>query len=95
MHEHGQGGAKDIAAAADWYRRAAATGLARARLNLGVLLVRGDGVPKDLIEAWALFDLAAAQGLGGAAKARTRIETNMSEAEIDKARALARRTADR
>ena len=45
--------------------------------------------------AWALFDLAAAQGLGDAAAARTRIETDMSGAEIVKARALARRTAER
>ncbi len=93
MRERGQGGAKDTAAAADWYRRAAAAGLARARLNLGVLLARGEGVTKDLIEAWALFDLAAAQGLGDATAARTRIETDMSESDIVKARALARRTA--
>ena len=95
MREHGQGGTKDIAAAAMWYRRAALKGVAQARYNLGVLLVRGEGVTKDLIEAWALFDLAAAQELDIAAAARTRIEANMSKPEIEKARALGRKSADR
>ena len=72
---------------------AAAAGLARARLNLGVLLARGEGVTKDLIEAWALFDLAAAQGLGDATAARNRIETEMSDSDIVKARTLASKTA--
>ena len=57
--------------------------------------MRGEGVTKDLIEAWALFDLATAQELDKAAAARARIETKMSKTEIDKARALALRSADR
>ena len=95
MRERGLGGAKDSAAAAHWYRRGAAAGLARARLNLGVLLARGEGVDKNLVEAWALFELAAAQGLDDAATARNRIEPDMSEAQIAEARALARRGGER
>ena len=94
MREHGQGGTKDIAAAADWYRRAAIKGVVQARYNLGVLLARGEGVTKNLIEAWVLFDLAAAQKLDKAAAARIRIEANMSKTEIEKARALRRKSAD-
>ena len=48
-------------AAADWYRKAAAQGLAQAESNLGILYSEGKGVTQDLPQAAALFRQAAEQ----------------------------------
>jgi TPR repeat protein len=53
--EHGVGVAKDVPAAADWYRQAAAKGDAVAMTNLGTLLVVGKDIPQDAARAAELF----------------------------------------
>jgi serine/threonine-protein kinase len=64
--ETGSAGPKDPAAAADWYRKAADAGLAKARYNLGGLYYRGEGVLKDTHVAAEWFSKAASQNHAGA-----------------------------
>nr|WP_314544394.1 TonB family protein [uncultured Massilia sp.] len=61
-YEHGTYGEKDLAKAADWYRKAAESGNAIAQNNLGVLYHRGAGVLLDAKEAAYWYAKAAAQG---------------------------------
>ena len=56
----------DYAGAVAIYRTQAETGSAVAQNNLGVLLLRGQGVEEDPVEARKWFERAAAQGLPGA-----------------------------
>jgi eukaryotic-like serine/threonine-protein kinase len=64
--ETGSAGPKDPGAAADWYRKAADAGMAKARYNLGGLYYRGEGVPKDSRVAAEWFSKAAYQNHAGA-----------------------------
>jgi serine/threonine protein kinase len=66
LFETGSGGAKDPGAAADWYRKAADAGMAKARYNLGGLYYRGEGVPKDPRIAAEWYSKAAYQNHAGA-----------------------------
>jgi hypothetical protein len=61
-HERGQGVEQSAAAAARWYRRAAAQGLADAEYNLALLYLDGRGVAQDLEETVRLFRAAAERG---------------------------------
>ena len=58
----GRGAPADAAAAAIWYRKAAAQGDAQAQLVLASMLEQGFGVAKSLTEAAAWYRKAAAQG---------------------------------
>ncbi|MCP4380614.1 MAG: hypothetical protein GY798_04205 [Hyphomicrobiales bacterium] len=62
----GLGVAKDLAAAAFWYRRAAENGVAVAQYRLASLLERGRGVTKDIDGAMGWYRRAAEQGNLGA-----------------------------
>jgi TPR repeat protein len=53
---------RDLATAAQWFRRAADLGHAKAQVNLGVQYERGDGVRRDYAEAVRWYRTAAAQG---------------------------------
>jgi TPR repeat protein len=65
-YENGRGVAQEDAEAVNWYRLAAAQGLAKAQVNLGYLYSMGRGVVKDDTEAANWYRLAAAQGHAGA-----------------------------
>lgn len=63
----GQDGAgQDFTKAADWYRKLAKTGDARAQTSLGLMYARGYGVGKNLAEAHRWWNFAAAQNDPGA-----------------------------
>ena len=53
---------EDYAQALDWYRRAAAQGLAEAQSNLGVMYEDGLGIAKDYAKAVASYREAAMHG---------------------------------
>ena len=55
IHEIGIGGAPDYVEAAKWYKRAADSGNRAAAVNLAALYERGQGVPKDMNAAVALY----------------------------------------
>jgi uncharacterized protein len=57
----GQAGvARDDKRAADFFGKAATAGHRRAEINLGILYLRGQGVPRDLVQARAWLEKAAA-----------------------------------
>ncbi|PIV89027.1 MAG: hypothetical protein COW48_02760 [Hydrogenophilales bacterium CG17_big_fil_post_rev_8_21_14_2_50_63_12] len=58
MLEQGQGTEADVAAAFNWYMKAAKQGLADAYYALGDMYSRGISVSKDAVQAYAWFDLA-------------------------------------
>jgi TPR repeat protein len=58
MLEQGQGADADVAAAYDWYMKAAKQGLSDAYYALGDLYSRGVSVSKDALQAYVWFDLA-------------------------------------
>jgi eukaryotic-like serine/threonine-protein kinase len=62
LFENGWGGPKDPGTAAEWYRKAAEQGLAKARANLGTMYYEGNGLPKDPTAAALWFSRAASQG---------------------------------
>ncbi|NHN83253.1 sel1 repeat family protein [Acetobacter musti] len=61
-HHFGRGCPKDLARAAVHYGRAAALGDEWGRYNLGILTLRGLGMPADRSRAFALFSEAARNG---------------------------------
>ncbi|HEY0650425.1 tetratricopeptide repeat protein, partial [Phenylobacterium sp.] len=58
----GEGGAQDLAGAAQWFRKAAAAGVVESQYNLGLLYQSGNGVAQDTSQARYWFRLAAARG---------------------------------
>lgn len=60
------GAEQDFAKAADWYRRLAKAGDARAQTSLGLMYARGYGVQKNLAEAHRWWNFAAVQNDPGA-----------------------------
>lgn len=60
------GAGQDFARAADWYRRLARSGDARAQTSLGLMHARGYGVPKNMAEAHRWWNFAAIQNDPGA-----------------------------
>jgi TPR repeat protein len=53
---------RDEARALDLFQKAAAAGHTRAQINLGILYLRGLGVPRDIVNARAWLEKAAASG---------------------------------
>jgi len=62
-HELGCGVAQCNVQAAQWYARAADTGLDWAQFNLADLVLRGRGTPPDCARAMSLYRAAADQGM--------------------------------
>jgi TPR repeat protein len=75
--------------AIDFYLDLARTGLADAQLVLGDMYKEGDGVSKNLVEAFAWYYLAAQQGLEEAIKPMNEVMRSLPEEQWAKARALA------
>jgi len=53
-----------------------------AQKNLGVMYVKGEGVPQNYVEAYKWWSLAAAQGDSGAAQNRDMVRDMMTPAQI-------------
>jgi TPR repeat protein len=66
--------------AVELFEKAANAGHARAQLNLGILYLRGQGVPRDLIQARAWLEKAAA---GGDPQALYALARTLSESGAD------------
>ena len=62
MYYQGKGVPKDVGKAAEWCRKAAEQGDARAQDNLGTMYYHGEGVPKDFVKAAEWYSKAAEQG---------------------------------
>ncbi|MDB4576358.1 hypothetical protein N9091_01430 [bacterium] len=73
-----------------WFTKAAEWGDAVAQSNLGVMYVNGEGVPEDFPMAYMWWNLAAAQGDGGAKDNKKRLSELMTPEDISKAQKLSR-----
>jgi len=78
LESGGSGIARNVEAAAGWYREAAMAGDAVAQMNLAQLYAEGRGVRQDRICALAWFTLAADQGRNWAAQRRQSLAAAMS-----------------
>ncbi|MGU3537194.1 hypothetical protein [Methylobacterium sp. A54F] len=85
----GASGRPDYASASAWFRRAAEFGVRDSQYNLAVLYARGLGMTQDLVQSYAWFSAAAAQGDEDAAKKRDDVATKLSPGDLANARAAA------
>ncbi len=73
----------DLSMAVSWYRKAAEQGYPRALICLGELFEEGHGVPKDEVEAYAHYNLAAIMfGRHGARSAYGEIAGSVRRSEM-------------
>jgi len=72
------------------FRLLAEQGHAQAQVNLGILYSQGRGVPKDSVQAYRWYTLAASQGDDLAEKFTDHLEKSMTLAQLAEAQRLAR-----
>jgi hypothetical protein len=89
LYADGLGVERDASRAAEWYRKAASHGEPLGQAALGAAYFTGSGVPRDRVEAYTWTSLAAAQGYPKALDNLAAMERELSEQEIDLARARA------
>jgi TPR repeat protein len=77
--------AGDYAVAARIWGALAEEGNAMAQLGLAGLYRQGIGVPRDLVEAYVWFDLAAAQGRRGAQERRHELAAELTSEQLAEA----------
>ena len=83
-----QGYKRDPVAAVSWYTQAAMKKNPDALFNLGACLEDGDGVQKNLIDAYAHYTLAKRYGRASDSKQRLEeLEARMSPGDIEKGKA--------
>lgn len=86
MYRGGMGIQRDERRAAYWYRAAAEQGVPEAQFFLGLMRESGRGVERDPVQAWMWFRLAADQGDEDASFRRARLEAELGEETLAKAR---------
>ncbi len=88
-------GADRWSRAVRWYGRAADAGSPVARMNLGEILAEGrPGVARDRVRAWIWLTLASRQGRAWADERRARLEADMTDEDLARARQRLRARAD-
>jgi TPR repeat protein len=75
--------------ASQWFRKAADFGSPEAQYRLALNYFHGAGVPKSVNQAYAWFDVAAAQGHLLAVNARESLATRMTRTEVEAGERLA------
>jgi localization factor PodJL len=88
-YARGEGAPLDEAAAFRWFRQAAELGVADSQYNLGVLYQQGRGVNASASEALFWFLVASRQGDQDAAARATALEPQLSQMQLQQARARA------
>jgi TPR repeat protein len=74
--------------AAAWYRKAAEQGLANGQNHLGFMYDKGKGVPRNSVNAYMWWNLAAAGGSKKAERERDRLGSSMAAGDVAKAQQL-------
>ena len=82
MYDQGASVERDLARAANWYRKAAEQGFMDAQTNLGMMYYRGEGVSRDDTEAARWLQQAANKGDAEAAALLKRISRENSQATV-------------
>ena len=72
------------------FRLLAEQGHTEAQMNLGIMYSQGQGVPKDDVQAYGWYTLAAGQGDDLATKFQTLLEKSMTPDQNAEAQQLAR-----
>ncbi len=87
---HGNGGVnQDFLMAYDWYRRSAQSGNAKAQYSLGLMNVKGHGMPRNQTQAFVWWFMSAGQGEKQALESLQTLSKSMTQEQIDQAQALA------
>ena len=73
---------RDYAAAFVEWRASAAQGDPKSQYMLGRLYEQGSGVPRNFVQAYAWYNLAASKGLAEAVEARDRMEPKLTSAQL-------------
>ena len=85
-YAEGRGGVEtNIKTAASWFEKAAQRGVVDSQYNLGVLYESGQGLPKNLTEAYIWYSIAAAQGDQFARKHIDLLKQQLSAADLKRA----------
>ena len=82
----GRGVSKDVSAAKALIEKAANSGQLLAQYILGRRLVRGDGIPKDLIEGCAWLMLANSRGYENAGKLLELVLGEIDQSDVRQAK---------
>ncbi|WP_422372585.1 peptidoglycan-binding protein [Hoeflea sp.] len=81
------GPAPDYTNAAEWFERAAEIGVRDSQVNLAILYARGDGVPRDLVQSYKWFAIAANEGDKDAGVKRDEVFNALRPEQVEAARA--------
>ena len=68
------GNAQDLTEAAKWYQKATTLGVQAAMLNLGLMYLRGEGLPQNYVKGYDLIKQAAVNGSEQASLVRDAVE---------------------
>ncbi len=90
MYQLGLGVPKDYQEAFRWFRRAAEQGNGGGQNHLGLMYYKGEGVQQNYVRAYMWASLAAEQGLDQAIQALGMLRKEMTQAQIDEAKGLAK-----
>lgn len=74
---------------AKWFRKAGMQGHAKAQFYLGLMFIKGEGVPKSLFHAYCWLSLACCQNFEEAKVARKNLEPYLTAKEMNAALRLA------
>ncbi|GJD34844.1 tetratricopeptide repeat protein [Methylobacterium aerolatum] len=85
----GPNGKPDFVSAATWFRQGAEHGVKDSQYNIAVLYARGLGLTQDLVQSYAWFNAAAAQGDDDAGKKRDDVGSKLSAPDLARAKSLA------
>lgn len=95
MYYEGQGVPQDYTVAVEWFRKAAQRGDPHAQLALGVMYYEAKGVPQDYVQVHKWLNLAVArlpasdaETRANAIKARNRVASKMTPAQVAEAEKL-------
>lgn len=92
LYQYGQNGVtQDYKLAEKWFRLAAQQGDPDAQLLLGLAYLKGNGLPKDIIRAYAWTYLAANNESHEAIKERDAIDKNLNAKQLQAAQELSRK----
>lgn len=80
---------QDYTKAVQWYQKAAENNDANGQLNLGSMYTSGNGVKKDVVQAYLWISLAAAQNKKSAAERLADLQQIMTPEQITEAKNLA------
>ena len=90
LHRLGLGGPQNFQKAFHWFLRAAEQGNGGGQSHVGLMYYKGEGVSQNLVQAYKWATLSAEQGLDQGIQALMILENEMTPAQIEEAKQLAK-----